>query len=174
MSWPKESTRRRTQSGYSAGICVLPVKRVYRNASSSSGSLTALSHSSAGFGGRDIILIFGRSASRKYRPEFPRFQMDRFWGRTKSFLLSRRSSIAISHPILFPNFFENFQCGFEYFSSVHWSHVRRQLLSGQPPDKPWIFQYLWSKKLKHRSKLCDVKITSAFECLQVFRLMNRK
>ena len=56
MSWSKESTRRRTQSGYSAGICVLPVKRVYRNTSSSSRSLTALS---AGFGGHDIVQISG-------------------------------------------------------------------------------------------------------------------
>ena len=68
MSWPKESIRGQMRSGYSAGICVLPVKRVYRNASSSSGGLTALSHSSAGFGGYYIVLIFGRSASRKYRP----------------------------------------------------------------------------------------------------------
>ena len=47
---------------------MLPVKRVYRKASSSAGRLIALSHSSEGFGGHDMSVLFERTASRIYRP----------------------------------------------------------------------------------------------------------
>ena len=47
---------------------MFPVKRVYRKATSSTGRLVALSHSSEGFGGHDISVLFERTASRIYRP----------------------------------------------------------------------------------------------------------
>ena len=49
-------------------ISVLPARRVQRKASSSGGRLTAFSHSSEGFGGHDISVLFERTASRMYRP----------------------------------------------------------------------------------------------------------
>ena len=50
-------------------ISVLPVRRVQkRKASSSGGRLTAFSHSSDGFVGYYVSVLFERTASRMYRP----------------------------------------------------------------------------------------------------------
>ena len=49
-------------------ISVLPVRRVQRKASSSGRRLTAFSHSSDGFVGHYVSVLFERTASRMYKP----------------------------------------------------------------------------------------------------------
>ena len=70
MSWPKELTSRRTRWEYSAVISVLPVRRVQRKASSSGGRLSTFSHSSDGFVGHYVSVLFERIASRMYTGQF--------------------------------------------------------------------------------------------------------
>ena len=65
---PKELTCRRTRWEYSVVISVPPVRRVQRKASSSGGRLTAYSHSSDGFFGHYVSVLFERTTSRMYKP----------------------------------------------------------------------------------------------------------
>ena len=155
MSCPKELTSRRTRWRYSVVISLLPVRSVQRKASSSGGRLTAFSHSSEGFGGHDISVLFERTSSRMSRPvccisltldgvsllsncwdnvttSLASWTFERFWEERIAYYCSGDLQIATSRRILSLTFFGYkffFCCWFGYFSSAHGSHVDHLLLS---------------------------------------------
>ena len=129
MSCPKELTSRRTRWEYSAVISVLPVRRVQRKASSSDRRLTVFSHSSDGFVGHYVSVLFERTASRMYRPIccisltldavspcliaeitllFGQLNLRKdFWEELNAYHYSGDLQIATSRRILFLTFFGN-------------------------------------------------------------------